>query len=596
MSDARRLPPKGPRVYDLRGMPDENFERMCARLIRLEFPRAIKPANTLDGGADMVLPGAGPTYERCWQAKHYPGPIHWEECKKSLARAKGTWQPKRYTFCFPRELNVKEQTTFDKHFRQAGENVDVDQWNGEELLARLNGSPEGERVARTFFEDPELDKERLNQALRAKGVLDTAEDALDRMLPVGAFLRGHDAYFSYPAVTHEIGRPGPPLTPGTVMSLFKLEGADTARIDAVPRDAEALERYAPEVVVQATPDEKGARAAERLQASLASGEPVEITEGIEVTLKKGPPAFEELVGQTITEGTLSLGPATPALAPAPPPYNARLKAESDRGIETVDVRLLPAKVPPAGFDGALVGSTGALDVENIFRQVPGGGQLGWNFHYRPSGHTLREQVAALRFLRAAVEGGEVVITDRGPTKRPPLRHQLDRAKLSATEAFGILAFLEDLLAISEWTGVELDVPELVDYQAAYTVAVVAKMIRKRGQPVRWEHFEATVGSEGLARLNEGGHLLVDRALATRINDQILQLGFTRINIEAYKLVATTDNADGTHSVRIEPPSDKAADVFEHLYKEQNTKRVRNRPASPQRKRSKRRGARKRSRR
>ena len=63
MSEQRRLPPKGPRLYDLLGMPDENFERMCARLIRLEFPSAFKPANTLDGGADTVLPGAGATYE-----------------------------------------------------------------------------------------------------------------------------------------------------------------------------------------------------------------------------------------------------------------------------------------------------------------------------------------------------------------------------------------------------------------------------------------------------------------------------------------------------------------------------------------------------
>jgi len=42
-------------------MSDENFERMCARLVRLEFPRSFKPANALDGGADMVLPGVGST-------------------------------------------------------------------------------------------------------------------------------------------------------------------------------------------------------------------------------------------------------------------------------------------------------------------------------------------------------------------------------------------------------------------------------------------------------------------------------------------------------------------------------------------------------
>lgn len=591
MSGARRLPPKGPRVYDLPGMPDENFERMCARLIRLEFPRAFKPANTLDGGADMVQPGAGATYERCWQAKHYPGPIHWEECKKSLARAKKTWKPKRYTFCFPRELTVKEQATFDKHFSQPGEDVDVDHWNGEELLGRLNGSREGERVARTFFEDPELDKERLNQALRAKGVLDTAEDALDRMLPVGAFLRGHDAYFSYSAVAHETGQPGPPLTPGTVMSLSKIEGTDTGRIDAVPRDVEALERYAPEVLVQASPDEKGARAAELLQAALNSGQPVELTEGLEVTLKKAPPAFEEFVGQTITEGTLALGPAEPAFVPTPPPYNARIKAESDVGTETINVQLLPTQKPPRGFDGALAGSTGALEVEAIFRQVPGGGQIGWNFHYRPRGHTLREQVAALRFLRTAVKGGEVRITDRGPTKRPPLRHQLDRSKLSSTEAFRGLVFLEDLLEISEWTGTELDVPELVDYQTAYTTALVANMIRNGGQCVHWEHFEATVDSQGLTKLKDGGQLLVDRELAARIGDQVLQLGFTRIHIAGYKLVAITDHADGTHTARIEPLSEEATEVFEHLYKEKKTERVRKRPPPPPRKRSRRRKSR-----
>ena len=231
--------------------------------------------------------------------------------------------------------------------RAPGEEVDVDQWTEKELLARLNGSPEGERVARTFFEDPELDKEQLNLAIRARGVLDTAEDALDRMLPVGAFLRGHDAYFSYPGATHETGQPGPPLTPGTVMSPSKVEGSVTSRIDAVPRDQEALERYAHEVLLQSTPDEKGARAAQLLQAALNSGERInELREGIEVTLKQAPPAFEPLVGHTTSDGTLALGPAEPALAPTPPPYNARLQAESAQGTETVDVRLLPAKEAP----------------------------------------------------------------------------------------------------------------------------------------------------------------------------------------------------------------------------------------------------------
>ena len=433
--------------------------------------------------------------------------------------------------------------------------------DGEELLARLNGSPEGERVARTFFEDPELDKEQLNLAIRARGVLDTAEDALDRMLPVGAFLRGHDAYFSYPGATHETGQPGPPLTPGTVMSLLKVEGSVTSRIDAVPRGQEALERYAHEVLLQSTPDEKGARAAQLLQAALNSGERLhELSEGIEVTLKQAPPAFEPLVGHTTSDGTLALGPAEPALAPPRRRITLAYKRRAPRAPKPLTSGCYLLRRLPAGFDGALVGSAGALEVEALFRQVPGGGQMA-KLHYRADGFTLRERVAALRFLRAAVEGGEVVITDRGPTKRPPLRQDLDRAKALSTDAFTVLSFLEDLLVISEWTGVELDVPELVDYQAAYTVAVVANMISQAGPTGEVEHFETTVDSEGLARLRAGGQLLVDRTLAARINDQLLQLGFTRIHIESYKLVAATEQADGTHTVRIEPASEEGAEVF-----------------------------------
>src|SRR5947209_9087071 len=114
MSEARRLPVKGPRTYDLLGMSDTHFEQMCGRLIRLEHPSAAKPTNTGDGGADMVMPWRGSTYDHCWQAKHFTKDIKWEQCKKSLARAKTAWKPRHYTFCFPRELTFKEQETFDK--------------------------------------------------------------------------------------------------------------------------------------------------------------------------------------------------------------------------------------------------------------------------------------------------------------------------------------------------------------------------------------------------------------------------------------------------------------------------------------------------
>lgn len=83
MSDSTPIRAKGPTRYDLLGMGDEEFESMNARLVRLEFPKAFKPANTRDGGADMVLPRPG-GYERCWRRSTSPstsggGPAksHW---------------------------------------------------------------------------------------------------------------------------------------------------------------------------------------------------------------------------------------------------------------------------------------------------------------------------------------------------------------------------------------------------------------------------------------------------------------------------------------------------------------------------------------
>src|SRR6266576_1991391 len=123
MNDRRSIKAKGPPHFDLLGMSDEAFETMNARLIRLEYPDAFKPANVSDGGADMVLPKEdGSGYARCWQSKHYP-----------------------------KKIGVLD--------------IRVDYWNGEELQAHLTGSEPGERIARRFFDDAESDRERTYQAI-----------------------------------------------------------------------------------------------------------------------------------------------------------------------------------------------------------------------------------------------------------------------------------------------------------------------------------------------------------------------------------------------------------------------------------------------
>jgi hypothetical protein len=586
-SDEHPKPPKGARTYHLLAMSDADFEALCSRLVRLEHPTVIRPAAPGDGGADMVLPGPGTTYERCWQVKHFTRAINWTQCRESLDRAKETWRPTRYTFCFPRDLRFKEQETFDKRFRGEREGVAVDHWSGDAILARLTGSEEGERVARTFFNDPELDMAKVVRAVQAQGALETGQDALERMLPVGQSLASSDAYFAYPAATHETGQPGHEPPAGTAMSIIRVDGLVTTRVDAVPRDAEALERYGPEVRVETTPDEKGTRAAELLQSALQHGHSVSLTEGVEVVVTQAPPAFEQLVGERLTAGTLEVGPAEPLARPTPPPpppYHTRISVETDEGPVSLDVTLLPAETPPPGFDGALVGSYGGLQVSAMFRAVEGGGELKWNFHYTTDESPLRERVAALRLIRALGDSGQAVITDRGPSKRPEIRAATPPVQLPQ-DLRALVAYLEDLLAISDWTGVEFEVPDFTDGEGAATVARVAKLIRDSGWLVRWSEIELTVGREEMENLSAGQRqLALVRTLAARINNQVVELGFTHVVVTEYQLTVVAEHADGTFAVRLEPPTGDAGEVFERLTK-QEPQPGKKRPPPPPRKTS-----------
>jgi len=568
-------------------MPDAEFEAMCYRLIGLEHPDAIRPKAPGDGGADIVLSGPGTTYARCWQVKHFTGAINWTQCRESLDRAKRTWKPTQYTFCFPRDLSFKEQDTFDGHFRGQEEGVEVDHWSGDAILARLLGSGAGERVARTFFNDPELDMTKVMNAIRAQGPLETAEDALERLIPVGEFLARSDAYFAYPAATHETGQPGHAPPPGTAMSVFKVDAMVTTRIDAVPRDVEALERYGPEVRIETTPDEKGVRAAELLQSALQAGRAVSISEGVDVVVTQAPPAFEGLVGERLSGGTLNIAPAdaqTPPQAAPPPPYEARFTVETGSGPVVLDLTLRPAEVPPEGFDGALVGSLGGLTASAMFRRVEGGGLLKWNFHFAPDDSSLRDRVAALRLLRALSDTGRLVIADRGPTNRPDVSAEMAPAELHG-DFRALIAYLEDLLVISEWASVELEVPESIDAEGVATVARVASLIRERGWLVRWSDVRLRVGAAEMEKLAAGGmQLAVVRTLAARINGRVVDLGFTHVVLTEYKLRVVTEHEDGTSEVRIDPPNDTANEVFEHLTR-QEPRPGKKRPPPPPRKRS-----------
>lgn len=581
MSDDKLIRAKGATRYDLVGMSDEKFESMCARLIRLEFPDAFKPADTSDGGADMALPKDGGGYVRCWQSKHFRRNVPWTKCQKSLAAARKNWDPEHYTFCFPRELTIGEQKTFDKHFRGPDTDIKVDYWNGEELQARLNGSDEGQRVGRTFFEDTELDRENTYRALEAGGRLDTPMDALDRLTNIGGFLAGKDAYFSYPAVTHETDGSAPPVTPGSVMSYATSDGHIDSRTDVVPRDAEAMERYGPQFVLQPTDSEEGRRASKRLQNALREGTAVEIQEGLDVTFTQMPPAYKDIVGERLVGGTVQLGPVE-RLRPAAPPWTARMRASTDVAVASLVVRLQQGDVVPDGWDDAFVGRYGGLQVTAMFRRRGTGGELRWNFRHARDDSPAREQVAALQFVKAACGTGEILFSDAGDTGRPDLRIPTTPAEFPA-EAQALLAFLEDVQTIEEWADVEYVLPDTVSALEARDVAYIANIVRNQGRSITWKNFEMVVRRPGVQPLRDGRLLRVETKASADLFGRVVPLGYSRMELADYRVAAVQPapgQPDSFH-VRIEPVDGSGAAIFEQLLKDRT--RGTKRPPPPPRK-------------
>lgn len=553
------IPPKRPTQYDLLKQPDEDFEAMVARLVRLEYSDAFKPANTSDGGADMVLQGPKERsgHERCWQAKHYPQRIGWTKCKESLAAAQKHWQPRYYTFVFPRDLTVTEQNTFERHFGDSA--ITVDYWNGDRLQGLLTESDEGQRVAKTFFDDVELDKENLTRAIEVGGKLATPEDALDRLGNVGGFLASSDAYFWYPSSTQEPDGPGQPVPPGSVMSFSSAEGPVTSRIDVVPRDGEAMERYGPELRVQATDDEVGRAAGKRLQQALQEGKEVEIGEGLEVIPTRMPPQFKDVVGQTMT-GTVRVGPAERARRKAQP-WRPRLMAKANDEEASVSVLLAPTPGVPEGWDDCFSGEFAGMTVTALFREfATGGGEVRWNFRHRRDGSPVRDQLRALQFMRVLSLGGEIAVEAAGR----PLSKSVVPAEPLPRDAQALIAFFEDVRTIEEWTGVEFSLPESIEPVESRNVADLAAWIRHGGSNVTWEAFGAVVTD--VQPLRDQRLLRVERKVGAKALGRIVDLGVTRLDLVDYEVVDHGEATDGSggFDVRIKPTAESEGRAFEAL--------------------------------
>lgn len=416
------------------------------------------------------------------------------------------------------------------------------------------------------------------QAIEAGGRLHTPEDALDRALNLGRFLSGQDAYFSYPGATHEVSGPGPPVTPGTVMSLSKSDGKVASRVDIVPRDEEAMERYGPQFQVRPTDDDAGRAAAERLHEALREGTFVEIAHGLDVTVTRMPPGFSDLVGEQLT-GTVQIGPAQHP-RPRAEPWRARLRATSDEGDADLVVTMRQRDVVPDGWDDAFECEHGGLNATLLFRRHGTGGGLRWNVRYTRNDSPVRDQLAAMNFLQAASGTGELVVSASERTGSPALRFPTHPEPISE-DALALLALLEDLRVIETWSGVSFTLPENISGLDARDVAVVAKLVRDRGRPVTWSNFEMAVTH---ARpLRSGGVVRVEFEMAANVLGRVVDLGYLRMQFSDYVVASDepVERPKGHRVVRIEPATEASSKMVAQLVKDK-TQGTRRPPPPPRR--------------
>jgi hypothetical protein len=272
------------RLNPSRLSPDE-FDLLCFFVIGINFPEAVRIADP-DGGADAGLKRPDGSFERCWQSKRFTGQVKWPQCKQSLKDAVKNYGMPLYTFCFARDLTFNQEKLFKKHLIGAHQAVTVDYWGWSRIEGLLFTSDQGQRIAREFFGDPDIDTRALMRALRAGGPLETGGDVLDRIAAIASHLADRDPLYQYVHVATEAGGPMPGPTPQTIVAMQVNRPDSRIRIDAVPRNPNAISSL-PATTVYLPPDQ-----AEQFARFQRRGGELELR-GVRVEWKNMPSAFED---------------------------------------------------------------------------------------------------------------------------------------------------------------------------------------------------------------------------------------------------------------------------------------------------------------
>ena len=397
--------------------------------------------------------------------------------------------------------------------------------------------------------------------------LSRLHNALGQVLDATTGMVGQsDAFFDYLPTGGRVGGPIHDVAEGSVMSYSQVRGTVETRIDVVPRDAEALARYGPEVTLAPTGDDAGKRAAALLNAALREGREVEITEGIDVTFERLPPAFADQVGQKLSGGTVWLGPVG-GEQPRPrlPDWDARIRMTSGTDTASLHVWLRESDSVPVGWDSALSGRNRGVSVTALFRRTERGAQISFTFKHATDRSSATEQAAGMRFLEAVAHGGTMVVKDQGPAKRPPLRMERARSEIPP-DALALIALLDDLAVIEEHTGASFTLPDEILAAEVRQIAEVAALLKKGTRSVTWHDAHLNVLEPAVEQIRQSGTMRIEEAASTVIFGLEVELGHLQRDLPAYEVVTVEPLEDqpGTVRIEIQPSTPEAARITEVL--------------------------------
>jgi hypothetical protein len=466
--------PAGWRRFDLKSMPHGDFEELVHRLVRVAYPDARHTDNP-DSGADTLLPKVDGGWARAWQARRYSTKrVDWRSCEAALDAAVETYEVSRYTFVFAHGLSDTQTIRFDGRLKNRTAGVRVDYRDLSELLARMDETHFGQRIARLFFGPSREEYEAQMRDAFASGAADlkSADDVLGRLAAVASWLERNDPHFAYATHSWEVGQPQSPPAPGTVMSHIEIDDRTGRRIDARIRDGGDGRVPMPEVRVDFDPDQRGRRAFELLMDADRRNVAVTIRDGFSVTFKMVPDLWGDREDEPMRDVTLIMEPTLPATRA----IDGMLRAWTAEGPVMIDITLQP--VLRDEWHLAWAGTVGGLTVEFALREDAADrvvGSLGTRYEL-PAGGSARREREAVAFTIAAGAATQIELV---PSGNPPVVFPVtERVPADVLRALGTV--LEAMVVIEDWTGERIPTPSKFDEKATKILLTAAAMIQARG--------------------------------------------------------------------------------------------------------------------